>query len=172
MSQALPQRSQVIVIGGGAVGCSVAYHLAHRGWTDVLLLERDQLTSGTTWHAAGLVGQLRATPNMTRLAQYGAELYGGLEAETGQPTGFLQRGSIMLASSDGRWDEIRRAHSTAKCFGLETHLLNADEIRERWPLVNTDGVRGGVWLPRDGQINPTDPVFENQGISSGFLLRI
>ena len=156
MAEPLPQRSQVIVIGGGAVGCSVAYHLAHRGWTDVLLLERDVLTSGTTWHAAGLVGQLRATPNMTRLAQYGAELYGSLEAETGLSTGFLQRGSIMLASSDGRWDEIRRAHSTAKCYGLETELLDPEAIAERWPLANLEGVRGGIWLPKDGQINPTD----------------
>jgi len=156
MARALPDRSQVVIIGGGAVGCSVAYHLAHRGWSDVLLLERDQLTSGTTWHAAGLVGQLRATPNMTRLAQYGAELYGTLEDETGQPTGFLQRGSIMLASSDGRWDEIRRAHSTAKCFGLETELWSPEQIAERWPLANLDGVRGGIWLPRDGQINPAD----------------
>jgi len=156
VTEELPARARVVIIGGGAVGCSVAYHLAHRGWTDVLLLERDQLSSGTTWHAAGLVGQLRATPNMTRLAQYGAELYGGLEAETGQPTGFLQRGSIMLAASDGRWDEIRRAHSTAKCYGLETALLSPEAVRERWPLVSTDGVRGGLWLPRDGQINPAD----------------
>jgi 4-methylaminobutanoate oxidase (formaldehyde-forming) len=156
MPHPLPERAQVVIVGGGAVGCSVAYHLAHRGWRDVLLLERDQLTSGTTWHAAGLVGQLRATPNMTRLAQYGTELYGALEAETGQPTGFLQRGSIMLASSDGRMDEIRRAHSTANCFGLETHLLTPDEIRERWPLADLDGVRGGIWLPKDGQINPAD----------------
>lgn len=156
MTHSLPERSQVVVIGGGAIGCSVAYHLAHRGWSDVLLLERDQLTSGTTWHAAGLVGQLRATPNMTRLAQYGTELYGTLENETGQPTGFLQRGSIMLAGSDGRWDEIRRAHSTAKCFGLETHLLDPAAVRERWPLVNTAGLRGGIWLPKDGQINPAD----------------
>lgn len=152
----LPERAQVVIIGGGAVGCSVAYHLAHRGWTDVVLLERDQLTSGTTWHAAGLVGQLRATHNMTRLAQYGAELYGGLEAETGQATGFMQRGSIMLASSDGRWDEIRRAHSTAKCFGLETELLSTEAIAERWPLMNPEGVRGGLWIPKDGQINPAD----------------
>jgi len=156
MPGSLPEHAQVVIIGGGAVGCSVAYHLAHHGWTDVLLLERDRLTSGTTWHAAGLVGQLRATPNMTRLAQYGTELYGRLEAETGQRTGFLQRGSIMLASSDGRWEEIRRAHSTAKCFGLETHLLPLEAVRERWPLVSTDGVRGGLWLPKDGQINPAD----------------
>jgi len=156
MPIALPDRARVVIIGGGVVGCSVAYHLAHRGWSDVLLLERDRLSSGTTWHAAGLVGQLRATPNMTRLAQYGAELYGSLEAETGQPTGFLQRGSIMLASSEGRWDEIRRAHSTAKCFGLTSELLTPGAVRERWPLVDTDGVRGGLWLPKDGQINPAD----------------
>lgn len=156
MSHALPDTARVVVIGGGAVGCSVAYHLAHRGWRDVVVLERDQLTSGTTWHAAGLVGQLRATPNMTRLAQYGTELYAALEAETEQPTGFLQRGSIMLASSDERMAEIRRAHSTAKCFGLETHLITPAEIAERWPLADMTEVRGGLWLPGDGQINPTD----------------
>lgn len=156
MPHSMPSRAQVVIIGGGAVGCSVAYHLAHRGWQDVVLLERDQLTSGTTWHAAGLVGQLRATPNMTRLAQYSTELYGALEAETEQPTGFLQRGSIMLASSDERMAEIRRAHSTAQCFGLETHLLAPEAIAERWPLADMTGVRGGIWLPRDGQINPTD----------------
>jgi len=152
----LPETAEVIVIGGGAVGCSVAYHLTHRGCADVLLLERDRLTSGTTWHAAGLVGQLRATPNMTRLAQYGTELYRRLEEETGQPTGFLQRGSIMLASSDSRWSEIRRAHSTAKCIGLESELLRPEEVAERWPLIDLAGVRGGLWLPRDGQINPAD----------------
>ncbi len=164
MTASLPHSARVVIIGGGAVGCSVAYHLAHRGWSDVLLLERDRLTSGTTWHAAGLVGQLRATPNMTRLAQYGTDLYARLEGETGQPTGFLQRGSIMLASSDARCDELRRAHSTAKCFGLETHLLGPDEILERWPLIDATGVRGGLWLPQDGQINPTDLT---QALSKG-----
>ncbi|HSH42314.1 MAG TPA: FAD-dependent oxidoreductase, partial [Arenicellales bacterium] len=152
----LPSRAQVVIVGGGVIGCSVAYHLAHEGWTDVLLLERNQLTSGTTWHAAGLVGQLRATHNMTRLAQYSAELYEGLEAETGQATGYLRRGSIMLAGSDGRWDEIRRAHSTAKCFGLESELISPDELKQRWPLVDPDGVRGALWIPGDGQINPAD----------------
>ena len=156
MIQDTQERYRVIVIGGGAVGCSVAYHLAHEGWTDVLLLERDQLTSGTTWHAAGLVGQLRATPNLTRLAQYSTDLYTQLEAETDQPTGFLQRGSIMLASSAGRWEEVRRAHSTAKCFGLETELLPPEALMERWPLMDPDGVHGGLWLPSDGQINPAD----------------
>jgi glycine cleavage system aminomethyltransferase T/glycine/D-amino acid oxidase-like deaminating enzyme len=152
----LPSRAQVVIVGGGVIGCSVAYHLAHAGWTDVLLLERDRLTSGTTWHAAGLVGQLRATHNMTRLAQYSAELYDNLEAETGQATGYLRRGSIMLASSNGRWDEIRRAHSTAKCFGLESELIDAGQVRERWPLVDPEGVCGALWIPSDGQINPAD----------------
>lgn len=152
----LPSRARVVIIGGGVVGCSVAYHLAHEGWTDVLLLERNQLTSGTTWHAAGLVGQLRATHNLTRLAQYSADLYDGLESETGQATGYLRRGSLMLASSDGRWDEIRRAHSTAKCFGLDSELIDPGKVKERWPLVDTGGVRGAVWIPSDGQINPAD----------------
>ncbi|MDZ7713075.1 MAG: FAD-dependent oxidoreductase [Rhodovibrio sp.] len=152
----LPGKAEVIVVGGGAVGCSIAYHLAHRGCSDVLLLERDRLTSGTTWHAAGLVGQLRGTPNLTRLAQYGTELYENLEAETGQPTGFVKCGSIMLASSEARWAEVRRAHSTATAFGVETELLTPEQVQERWPLIDLDGVWGGLWLPNDGQINPTD----------------
>ncbi len=156
MARSLPERSQVVIIGGGAIGCSIAYHLALRGWTDVLLLERDQLTSGTTWHAAGLYGQLRATANLTRLAHYGAELFPKLEAETGLSTGFLQRGSIMLASSEARWEEIRRAHGMAKCFGVETELVGVDQIQERWPLADLDDVLGGIWTPSDGQINPTD----------------
>ncbi len=138
----LPSRAQVVIIGGGVIGCSVAYHLAHAGWTDVLLLERNQLTSGTTWHAAGLVGQLRATHNMTRLAQYSAELYDGLEAETGHATGYLRRGSIMLASSDGRWDEVRRAHSTAKCFGLDSEGCGSMS-GGRWLIPTACAARSG-----------------------------
>jgi len=120
------------------------------------VLERDQLTAGTTWHAAGLVGQMRATRNMTRLAMYSRELYQQLEAETGQATGFVQRGSIMLAGSEARWEELRRAHSAAKSFGLESHLISARQTAERWPLVDLSGVRGALWFPTDGQINPTD----------------
>ena len=152
----LPNKAEIIVVGGGAVGCSIAYHLAHRGCRDVLLLERDRLTSGTTWHAAGLVGQLRGTQNLTRLAQYGTDLYESLEAETGQPTGFVKCGSIMLASSGARWSEVRRAHSTATAFGVESELLTPEQVRERWPLIDLAGVHGGLWLPNDGQINPTD----------------
>ncbi len=153
---ALPDRAQVIIIGGGVVGCSLAYHLTRRGWTDVLLLERKQLTSGTTWHAAGLVGQLRATHNLTRLAQYTTELYQGLEAETGQPTGFRQCGSLAIASTPARMEELVRGASMASTFGLEVQLLGPAECAAKWPLMRADDIVGGVFLPKDGYTNPID----------------
>jgi len=156
MSKELPKQARVVVIGGGVVGCSTAYHLTKLGWKDVVLLERRQLTCGTTWHAAGLVGQLRATMNLTRLAQYTAGLYATLEEETGLATGFLQRGSVGLALHDERMEELRRGASMAKTFGLEVEIVGPEEIKRYWPLVNTDGVVGGVFLPKDGQCNPTD----------------
>lgn len=156
MSKELPQQARVVIIGGGVVGCSTAYHLTKLGWKDVVLLERKQLTCGTTWHAAGLVGQLRATMNLTRLAQYTAGLYETLEEETGQATGFMQRGSIAVATHKERMEELLRGASMAKTFGLEVETMGPDEIKSMWPLVNTDGVVGGVFLPKDGQCNPTD----------------
>jgi len=156
MSKELPKHARVVIIGGGVVGCSTAYHLTKLGWTDVVLLERRQLTCGTTWHAAGLVGQLRATMNLTRLAQYTAGLYETLEAETGLATGFMQRGSIGLALHDERMEELKRGASMAKTFGLEVEIVGPAEIKRHWPLVNIDGVVGGVFLPKDGQCNPTD----------------
>ncbi len=152
----LPSHARVVIIGGGIVGCSVAYHLAKRGCTDVLLLERCKLTCGTTWHAAGLVGQLRATQNLTRLAQYTTQLYEGLERETGQATGFKQVGSIAVAASAGRLEELKRGASMARCFGLEVELLSPEAARERWPLLSTEGLVGAVFLPKDGQTNPVD----------------
>ncbi len=152
----LPDRAQVVIVGGGIVGCSIAYHLTLRGWKDVVLLERKQLTSGTTWHAAGLVGQLRATHNLTRLAQYTTELYATLEKETGQATGFRQIGSLALAASEGRFEELKRGASMARCFGLEANVLTAEQAKELWPLMNTEGLLGAVHLPRDGQTNPID----------------
>jgi 4-methylaminobutanoate oxidase (formaldehyde-forming) len=143
-------------MGGGIVGCSVAYHLAKRGCTDVLLLERRKLTCGTTWHAAGLVGQLRATQNLTRLAQYTTELYEGLERETGQATGFRRVGSIAVAASDARFEELKRGASMARCFGLEVQILSPGDAKERWPLLSIEGLVGAVYLPRDGQTNPVD----------------
>ncbi len=152
----LPGRAQVVIVGGGIVGCSVAYHLALRGCTDVVLLERKTLTSGTTWHAAGLVGQLRATHNLTRLAQYTTELYATLERETGQATGFHQIGSVAVATNDQRFEELKRGASMARCFGLEVDILSPERARELWPLLNIDGVVGAVHLPKDGQTNPID----------------
>ncbi len=152
----LPAHARVVIMGGGIVGCSVAYHLAKRGCTDVLLLERRKLTCGTTWHAAGLVGQLRATQNLTRLAQYTTELYEGLERETGQATGFRRVGSIAVAASDARFEELKRGASMARCFGLEVQILSPGDAKERWPLLSIEGLVGAVYLPRDGQTNPVD----------------
>ncbi len=152
----LPAETRVVIIGGGIVGCSLAYHLTKLGWRDVVLLERRQLTCGTTWHAAGLVGQLRATLNLTRLAQYTAGLYADLEAETGLATGFMQRGSLGVATHGERFEEFRRGASMAKTFGLEVEVVDPGDIKRMWPLIDTTGIVGGVFLPKDGQCNPTD----------------
>src|SRR5690348_12580831 len=154
--QSIPSHARVVIIGGGIVGCSVAYHLAKRGCTDVLLLERRKLTCGTTWHAAGLVGQLRATHNLTRLAQYTANLYAGLEAETGQATGFRQRGSLAVASHAERFEELRRGAAMARCFGLAVEVLTPSEAGALYPLLETRDIVGAVFLPKDGQTNPVD----------------
>ncbi len=151
-----PSQARAVIIGGGVVGCSLAYHLAKLGWTDVVLLERKQLTSGTTWHAAGLIGQLRATANMTQLAKYSAELYGSLEAETEVATGFRQHGSLGVAISDARLEEFKRGASMAKTFGLEAEMLSPDECKQAYPFLNLDGVHGGVFLPKDGQADPSN----------------
>ena len=168
MAERLPDHARVVVIGGGIVGCSVAYHLAKRGCADVLLLERRQLTCGTTWHAAGLVGQLRATQNLTRLAQYTTQLYEGLERETGQATGFRQVGSVAVAASEPRFEELKRGASMARCFGLEVQILSPAEARERWPLLAIEDVVGAVFLPKDGRTNPVDTT---QALARGARLR-
>ena len=152
----LPNKARVVIIGGGVVGCSVAYHLSQLGWTDVVLLERKQLTSGTTWHAAGLIAQLRATANMTRLAKYSQELYGSLEAETGVATGFKRVGSITVALTEERREEIFRSAAMARSFGVEIEEISPDEVRKRYPHLNTDDVRAGVYLPKDGQGDPAN----------------
>jgi glycine cleavage system T protein len=152
----LPTSARVVIIGGGISGCSVAYHLAKLGWTDIVLLERKQLTSGTTWHAAGLVGQLRASQNMTRLAKYSADLYVRLEAETGLATGFRQCGSITAALSHERREEILRQASLARAFGVEVNELSPAEVKTLYPHLNTDGVVAGVHLPLDGQADPAN----------------
>ena len=156
MISEVPSHTQVVIIGGGVAGCSVAYHLTRLGWQDVVLLERKSLTSGTTWHAAGLIGQLRATHNLTRLAQYTAELYAALEKETGQATGFRQNGSLSIASEPERFEELRRGASMASCFGLEAEVISPAEAGELHPLIEIDDLVGAVFLPNDGQTNPID----------------
>ncbi|TCD14178.1 GcvT family protein [Oricola cellulosilytica] len=151
-----PQKAQAVIIGGGVIGCSVAYHLTKLGWTDVVLLERKQLTSGTTWHAAGLIAQLRASQNMTRLAKYSQELYGSLEEETGVATGFRRNGSITVALSDERREEILRQASMARAFGVEVEEISPSELLARYPHVNIEDVTAAVYLDKDGQGDPAN----------------
>ena len=152
----LPRKARVVIIGGGVIGCSIAYHLTKIGWDDVVLLERKRLTSGTTWHAAGLVGQLRPSINMTKLAKYTGELYRGLEAETGQATGYRQCGSISMATNSERFEELKRSASMAKVFDLPVHVVTAGEIRDLAPILNVDDVVGGIHIPSDGYANAVD----------------
>ncbi|MFT6436909.1 MAG: 4-methylaminobutanoate oxidase (formaldehyde-forming) [Candidatus Azotimanducaceae bacterium] len=152
----LPESTEVLIIGGGIVGCSIAYHLTKLGIKDVVLLERKQLTSGTTWHAAGLVGQLRATLNMTRLAQYTAQLYKDLEAETGQATGYMETGSLSLALHGERLEELERQATMANAFGVDCQVIDSAFVKNHWPDISSDGILGGVYLSGDGQTNPVD----------------
>jgi len=156
MAKELPDRAQVIIVGGGIVGTSIAYHLTRRDVTDVLLLEQGQLTGGTTWHAAGLVSQLKSTYSLTNLATYTARLFEDLEDETGQATGYRTPGSISVAADEERWEELRRGISMASSVGVEIHEIELDELQERWPLIRTDDVVGALWIPRDGVTSPVD----------------
>ncbi|MEP4030169.1 FAD-dependent oxidoreductase [Roseibium polysiphoniae] len=151
-----PEKARVVIVGGGVIGCSVAYHLTQLGWKDVVLLERKQLTSGTTWHAAGLIAQLRATQNMTRLAKYSQELYGKLEEETEVATGFRRNGSITVALSDERREEILRQASMARAFGVEVEEISPSELLNRYPHVNASDVKAAVYLDKDGQGDPAN----------------
>lgn len=152
----LPTKARVVIIGGGVIGCSVAYHLTKLGWQDVVLLERKQLTSGTTWHAAGLIAQLRATANMTKLAKYSQELYGSLEEETGVATGFKRVGSITVALTEERKEEIYRQAAMARAFGVEVEEISNEKVQEMYPHLNLEGVVGAVYLPLDGQGDPAN----------------
>jgi len=152
----VPTKARAVIIGGGVIGCSLAYHLAKLGWKDVVLLERKQLTSGTTWHAAGLIAQLRATANMTKLAKYSQELYGNLEAEIGVATGFKRCGSITVALTKERREEIYRQAAMARAFGVDVEEISPAEVKAKYEHLNIDGVTGGVWLPLDGQGDPAN----------------
>ena len=152
----LPTSARAVIIGGGIVGCSTAYHLARLGWGEVLLLERAKLTSGSTFHAAGLVGQLRSNANITQLLKYSVELYDRLEAETGQATGWKQNGGLRLACNQERWTELKRQATTAHSFGLEMQLLSPKEALDLWPVMDAADLVGAAFLPTDGQANPSD----------------
>ncbi len=156
MTKLIPAKARAVIIGGGVSGCSVAYHLAKLGWTDVVLLERKQLTCGTTWHAAGLIGQLRASQNMTRLAKYSADLYVKLEAETGIATGMRQNGSITVALTEERKEEIYRQASLARAFNVDVRAVTPEEVKELYPHLNVSDVKAAVHLPLDGQCDPAN----------------
>jgi len=156
MSKQLPSSAQVVIVGGGVIGCSIAYHLTKLGMTDVVLLERKQLTCGTTWHAAGLVPTLRATYSMSMLAKYSAGLYDQLEAETGQATGFTRNGSLTVATNAERFSELKRGASMAKVADFPCEVIDPDQAKELWPLLNIDDIIGAVYLPYDGMTNPVD----------------
>jgi 4-methylaminobutanoate oxidase (formaldehyde-forming) len=150
----LPLNSKVVVIGGGVAGCSVAYHLAKFGWKDTVLLERDQLTSGTTWHAAGLVGQLGATATITKLRKYSLNLYKELEKKTGLSTGLKQNGAITVASSEERLQELLRQATSAQLFDVNVEVLNKQQVKSLYPVINDQDILGGVYMPEDGQADP------------------
>jgi glycine cleavage system T protein len=151
-----PTHAQIVVIGGGIIGCSTAYHLARDHKADVVLLEQGKLTSGSTWHAAGLVGQLRSSASITRVLKYSVDLYKTLKDETGLETGWKMTGCLRLATNQDRWTEFRRLATTAKSFGMDMHLLDATEVKRMWPLMETSDLVGASWLPTDGQASPSD----------------
>ncbi len=150
----LPKHARVVIIGGGISGCSTAYHLAKAGWKDIVLLERKQLTCGTTWHAAGLIGQLRGSLNMTRLAKYSADLYIRLEAETGIATGMRQTGSISVALTEARKEELYRSAALARAFDVAVDEISPAQVKAMYPHLNVGDVVGAVHLPLDGQCDP------------------
>lgn len=156
MPSALPAHASVVVIGGGIMGCSTLYHLAQMGVTDAILLERNKLTSGTTWHSAAQVRALRSSRNLTRMIQYSVDLYSRLEQETGQSVGWIQKGSLSIATTPGRLDHVARQEALAHAYGIDARRISAGEAKERWPLMNADDVLGAVWSPDDGRVSPSD----------------
>ncbi|MED6328449.1 MAG: FAD-dependent oxidoreductase [Actinomycetota bacterium] len=172
MAKQIPERAQVVIVGGGIVGASIAYHLAELGCTDVALVERHTLTSGTTWHAAGLVGCLRATHNMTRLAAYSADLYESLERDMGQATGFRKVGSLSVADNPERMEELVRGAGMANAFDVDVEVVSTEELCSRYPLLNPEGIVGGVWLPGDGQASPVDTTMAMANVAKSKGVRI
>jgi 4-methylaminobutanoate oxidase (formaldehyde-forming) len=158
MTPELPERAEIVVVGGGIIGCSTAYHLAKLGKRDVVLLERSKLGSGTTWHSAAMVRQLRSTNSLTQLVRYSAELYRSLEVETGQSTGWMSCGSLSIATNQDRLTHIRRQASLARCFGIEAHEVDRSTIQRLWPIAETSDVIAGILSPSDGRVSPIDTL--------------
>ena len=150
----IPNTARVVVIGGGVTGCSCAYHLAKFGWNDTLLLERDQLTSGTTWHAAGLVSQLGPSAAITKIRKYSLELYKQLEKEIDFSSGLKLNGALSIATTEGRWQELKRQASTAQLYDVNVQVLNTDEIEKTYPIINKKDILGGIFMPGDGHADP------------------
>jgi len=167
-NQQVPREARVVIVGGGVVGCSVAYHLAALGWRDIVLLEQGQIGGGTTWHAADLVGQLRASNSLTLINKYSVELYARLEAETGIPTGWRQVGSLIAGRSTERMTQLRRTVAMAGVFGVEASVLSPSEAGEKWPLMRTDDLQGAVWLPHDGKVRTVELT---QSLARGATMR-
>ena len=159
MATEVPDRAHVVIVGGGVIGTSVAYHLTKLGLTDVVLLEQGQLSCGTTWHAAGLVGQLRASESATRLVQYSTQLYAELENETGLSGGYKQCGGVTVARTEDRMIQLRRTAASAAAFNMECELLSPEQALEHYPVMRVDDLVGAIWLPADGKANPTDLTF-------------
>src|SRR5262245_36971690 len=168
MTSSIPTHARIVIVGGGIAGASTAYHLAKLGVKDVVLLEQGRLTCGTTWHAAGLVGQTRATRNATRMSRYGIELYASLEQETGLATGWKQCGSLNVARTPERLVSMKRQMARAKSFGIEFEFISPAEAGRRVPILRTDDLAGAVWIPGDGKANPTDLT---QSLAKGARLR-
>jgi len=156
MSRGLPKECKVVIVGGGVVGCSIAYHLAKLGWTDIFLLEQNLLAGGTTWHAAGLVGRLRTTNSMTKINKYSAELYASLEKETGHSVGWKQVGSLIVGRSEDRMKQLHRTAAMAEWFGVEVQIISPQSAQEKWPLLRVDDTLGAAWLPHDGKLIPKE----------------
>ena len=150
-----PTHAQAIVIGGGVGGCSIAYHLTLMGWKDVVILERHELTSGSTWHSAGLVGQMRSDANLTRMMHYSTDLYRKLKAETGHDPAWREVGGLRLASSAERMEDLRRLVGMAKSFGVPMDLISPKEALELFPIMSPEGIAGAAFTPSDGVIDPT-----------------
>ena len=155
MEKKLPSSTKVVVIGGGVVGCSVAYHLAKFGWKDTILLERDQLTSGTTWHAAGLVSQLGPSAAITKIRKYTLDLYKELEKKVDHSAGLRLNGALSIAQHKERWQELQRQATTAQLYDVDVRILDKNQIKKDYPIINTDEVIGGILMPGDGAADPS-----------------